>query len=120
MKAWSEYSVNMVYELFSQFVCLSSEMWFNPSMTSLSTPLHITVLIHCHVAATTHPQYDAPAVQKALDELLNEGAIFHHEEDPTYCFRTTEKGCAWIQSLCSVPPPVQCWKDGATGELIKM
>jgi len=88
-------------------------------MTSLSTPLHITVLIHCHVTQTRHPNYDAPAVQQVINELLDHAAIYHHHEDGPDGFRTTEKGRAWIASLCSVPPPVQCWKDGATGKLIE-
>lgn len=87
-------------------------------MTSLSTPLHITVLIHCLVEQTRHSHYDARAVRKIFDELLDEGVIEWTGDDKD-CFRTTEKGRAWIASLCSVPPPEPCWKDGATGKLIE-
>jgi len=90
-------------------------------MTVISTPLHIEVLIHCYVSGTAHPRFSAPAVQSAINELLDEKAIeWNAESKDTHAYQTTEKGHAWVKAICNTPPPVQCWKDGATGELIEL
>jgi hypothetical protein len=86
-------------------------------MTTIGTPLHVSILLHCHTSSARYPNYAAPAVQKAFDDLLNSGAINHYPEDDHDCFSTTEKGRAWVAAICATPPPVQCWKD-ANGKVI--
>lgn len=88
------------------------------TITGISTPLRIEVLIHCHAGAEPHPRRSSPAVVDAIEQLEAAGAIELAHPDNIY--RTTEKGRAWVAALCAVPPPVQCWKDGKTGELIEV
>lgn len=76
--------------------------------------------MHCYVSGTTHPRYHAPAVQSAINELLDEKAIEWNPEGDSSHFRATEKGHAWVKAICNTPPPVQCWKDGETGKLIEL
>lgn len=90
------------------------------SMTTIGTPNNIDVLLHCHLKyGVKHERFTADAVQNALNMLLDERAIYHNEDDPSDCFRTTEKGRAWVASICATPPPVQCWKD-ANGKVIEL
>jgi hypothetical protein len=91
---------------------------FHP-MTTIGTPLHVSILLHCHTTTTRYPNYEAPAVQEYLNNLLDEDAIYWHTGDPQDCFRTTEKGRAWVAAICATPPPVQCWKD-ANGKVIEL
>lgn len=89
-------------------------------MTTIYSPNNIEILLHCHTTPGPHKRIDAPAVRKAIADLLDEGAITADlANGRTDCYRTTEKGRAWVAALCAVPAPVQCWKDGATGKLIE-
>lgn len=90
-------------------------------MTSISTPLHIEILMHYYVAQTAFPRHHAPAVQLAISDLLDEKAIqWNAESDDKTAYRATEKGRAWVAALCAVPPPFPCWKDAATGKLLEV
>jgi hypothetical protein len=99
--------------LFFQGVSKSS------TMTTIGTPLHVSILLHCHTSASRFPNYEATAVQEYLNNLLDEGAIYWHIGDPPGYFRTTEKGRAWVAAICATPPPVQCWKD-SNGKVINV
>jgi hypothetical protein len=87
------------------------------TMTTIGTPLHVSILLHCHTATTRFPHYDAPEVQSAINLLLEEKAIYWNRGDEADCFRTTEKGRAWVAAICATPPPAQCWKD-SNGKVI--
>ena len=90
-------------------------------MNCIETPLNIEVLMHSYTTPGPHPRSHAPAVRDSLKELCAEGAIEPDGEAMTeLCFRATEKGKAWIAAICAVPPPIQAWKDGKTGELIEL
>jgi hypothetical protein len=85
-------------------------------MQSIGTPLKIELLLHCYTTPAVHPRFNAPAIEEVFQELLKEGAIYRENGQPFY--RTTEKGNAWVAALCAVPPPIQAWKDAATGAFL--
>jgi hypothetical protein len=77
-------------------------------MKTIYSPNNIDVLLHCHTCPRPHERFNAPAVQDAIRDLLNAGAI---EPDGDERFSTTPLGRAWVQALCSVPPPRTAFID---------
>ena len=86
------------------------------------SPSDIEVLIHCHCRPCPHPRRDAPAIFDAIRRFLYLGAIEHSpendcepdppdHEEPGWAYRTTPLGAAWINAMCSVPPPRKVFVD---------
>jgi len=78
-------------------------------MKTLGTPLKIEVLLHYHATPGPHRHYDAPAVQKAIQELLDHKALQGTSYSNQY--DTTPLGAAWVKALCNVPMPRQVFVD---------
>lgn len=81
------------------------------------SPNNIDVLLHFHVSDEPHPRREAPAVQDAIAWFLDIGVIAHGEHP--YCYRTTDLGKAWVESLCNVPIPRRAFID-EMGRIIKL
>jgi len=81
------------------------------------TPSEIEILLHCHVCPLPHPRVDAPAVAGALRDMLIHGLIEGYDNRGGY--RTTARGRAHIEQLCSTPWPTQAWVN-VQGELIEV
>lgn len=77
------------------------------------TPNDIEILIHCHVSPMPHPRYNDN--RGVFDRLVRDELIIGNFENTSY--RTTNKGAAHIQQLCTLPYPKQAWVD-AQGEII--
>ena len=60
----------------------------------------------------------APAVSEATKMLLREGCITPYPIDASNLFRTTRKGKALVQLLCSVEIPREVYVDGG-GNIIE-
>lgn len=74
------------------------------------TPNAIEILIHCHSCPMPHPRRGAHAVEEELRSLQENELI---EPDPSVPngYRTTDRGRAHIEQLCSTAWPVQVWVD---------
>jgi hypothetical protein len=72
------------------------------------TPLQITMLFHYHHIAERWPRPDAPACQQATQWFLDEKLI-EATPDTSSGYRTTDRGDALVNHLCSVEPPVCKW-----------
>ena len=80
------------------------------------TPNDIEILIHCHVSPSDHPRMRAPAVKETYAVFEESGMI--EKTDGGY-YRTTERGRAHVEVLCSTPWPTQAWID-QNGNVIPM
>lgn len=82
------------------------------------TPCEIEVLIHCHVSPSRHPRANAPAIQEAIQHFVKNGLIEIVRREG-YCdtYKTTKKGEAHIEQLCSMPWPKLGWV-GYDGDVI--
>lgn len=81
-------------------------------MTKFS-PCNIEVLLHCYYSPEVHPRENAPAVQSSYELLELCGLIepVYNEVTITNKYRTTERGRAHIQQLCTLPLPSSAWVD---------
>lgn len=76
------------------------------------TPNDIEVLIHCHISPSPHPRIGMSAVAGAIKMLKHNGLIRNESGmDDMVCWRTTERGKAFLQVLCDTPLPTQAWVD---------
>ncbi len=80
------------------------------------TPNDIEVLIHCHVCPAPHPRAEAPAVTQTLRSLEVNGLIAQREGGG---YRTTKRGQAHIEQLCTMPWPIAAWVN-TKGEVIEI
>jgi hypothetical protein len=93
-------------------------------MTKFS-PCNIEVLLHCYYSSEVNPREDAPAVQSSYKLLecygLIEPKCYMVGVDTTNLskYKTTERGRAHIQQLCTLPLPISVWADG-NGKLIEL
>lgn len=85
---------------------LNAEM--SNAMKTIGTPNNIDVLLHCYSCRGPHERIDAPAVQGAISELLDAGAI---ENVGDRIYTATALGKAWALALCNVPPPRNVFVD---------
>lgn len=71
---------------------------------SISTkpPLAITMLLHAHCERSPFPNYTAPAQTYFRKKLVNLGLI---EDDGHGIMKTTERGDAWCEMICSTSLP---------------
>lgn len=83
----------------------------------INSPLNIKMLLHYYTSTTPHPDIGLQSVQEFTEELLRLGCI---EPDPRERgYRTTERGDAWVQSLCNVEVPTVCYVDAHGNHIIK-
>lgn len=87
-------------------------------MKTISTPLHIEILMHFRINPGPVPRWGATAVMAAVNDLCREGAIQRDSSGDVHSFEATEKGQAWVEAICATPPPVQVWKNALSGEVI--
>src|ERR1017187_3408611 len=77
-------------------------------------PMKINMLLHFYAEYgpfAPEAQRRSPAYTQFVKELLREGLIVRptttqREEYPGWAYRTTEKGGAWVNAICTVPVPV--------------
>jgi len=81
------------------------------------TPNDIEILIHCHCCPLPHPRCDSPAVKEALISFVNEGLVYVDDSDEVDTYRTTPRGYAHLEQLCSLELPIQQWID-SNGKII--
>jgi len=72
------------------------------------TPNEIEILIHCHVSPVKHPRADYPAIQEVLQGMETNGLIEKCDQE---VYRTTDRGRAHVEQLCSLPWPALAWID---------
>ena len=93
-------------------------------MTKLS-PCDIEVLLHCYYSPEVHSRENAPAVQISYTRLMMCGLIelqcFMVGADTTNLneYKTTERGRAHIQQLCTLPLPSSAWVD-SNGKVLEL
>lgn len=73
-------------------------------------PLCVEILIHACCRADLFPRRGAPAVEIAIQDLIDQGAIEHCTQ--TNAIRGTPMGQAWLSLICRTPAPKQAWVDG--------
>jgi hypothetical protein len=73
-------------------------------------PLSVTILVHACCRADMFPHRGAPAVEIAVQDLVDQGAIEHGTQ--TNMLRATPMGQAWLNLICRTPAPKQAWVDG--------
>ena len=81
------------------------------------TPNDIDVLIHYHSSRSTHPRYDAPAVQESITDFLDQGIFVNYCDNATI-FQTTELGRALVAVLCQTPFPVASFVNPWNGKQV--
>lgn len=73
------------------------------------TPLHIDILIHYHTRPTEYGKEDdnfyAPAVREAVDWMVGANLLESSDPGDDASFRTTDKGDAYIDAICTLPLP---------------
>jgi hypothetical protein len=91
-------------------------------MKTIFSPANIEILLHCHVSPEPIPNLEAPAIAETVRDFISIGAIEPNrqegDESPRR-YKTTALGRAWVQALCSVPPPAVVFLD-QTGKEIKI
>ena len=93
-------------------------------MTKFS-PCDIEVLLHCYYSPELHPRDDTPAVQISYTRLRMCGLIelqcFMDGVNTTNLngYKTTERGRAHIEQLCTLPLPSSAWVD-CNGKVIEL
>ena len=80
------------------------------------TPNDIEILIHCYVCPRPHPRASAPGVVETLNEFVFLGLV---EKYGNTMYRTTDRGKAYMEMLCTLPLPVQKWVD-QSGKVINI
>ena len=80
----------------------------------MTSPLDIEIVMHYHTGPGQYRDGDfsAPAVKKSMDRFFADGLIERHRdskqgEAPIY--QITDRGSAYVLSLCEVPLPVKKW-----------
>lgn len=88
------------------------------------SPLTINVMLHVYSICEPIENRLAPAVDQSLAQLCELGLI--SEVPPSgeatiyVCgFEATPKGRAWVELICTTPPPKEAFVDSRTGEMIK-
>jgi len=79
-------------------------------MKSPLSPSDVEVLIWCHCRPQKHERFNAPAIQESFAMFIRCGMIKENPEEKDV-FRTTKKGDAMIDTLCSTPEPILVWVD---------
>jgi hypothetical protein len=89
-------------------------------MTKFS-PCNIEVLLHCYYSSDAHPREDTPGVQSSyrLLELCSLIEPVYNDKSSENKYRTTERGRAHIQQLCTLPLPSSVWVD-SNGKVIEL
>jgi hypothetical protein len=72
------------------------------------SPSHIEFLLHCHYSPRKHDRVDAPAIQKAIKEFLEDDLI-EMKLSEVDVYNTTDRGKAHVSQLCTLPLPVAKW-----------
>lgn len=72
------------------------------------TPLEIEIVMHYYCCPGEYREGDftAPAVRSIIDEFRDQLGLIKQTPDG---YKITDKGAAFVQSLCSVQLPVQVW-----------
>lgn len=69
------------------------------------TPNDIEMLIHFYASPAPHPRASAPACVEAIEQMLAAGLI----EPCGDTYKTTRRGAAHVEQLCSTPYPMRGW-----------
>lgn len=84
-------------------------------MNEIGSPLDIKLLLHCFVSAETYEPWSKSA-EEGLAKLREVGAIEPVGDNFTK-FRCTKLGQAWVNILCSTPPPRVAFLDAQGKEV---
>lgn len=87
------------------------------SMTTIYSPARVGILMHIHCFPTAFPNRDAPIMNETLGEFLEDGVIRPSTDNPCG-FELTDRGRAWVKSICDTPIPLPAWVD-RNGQVIK-
>jgi hypothetical protein len=82
------------------------------------TPLHLEIMLHAYAHADPVPRSHAPAVQRFVHDLEDEGLLDTQFPLGALHVRATEKGKAFVAMLLNTPMPEQAWVDSRNNELI--
>lgn len=82
------------------------------------SPSDIEILIHYHCCPAAHQRADAPAVKQATSMFLIANII---EADDSFesGYKTTARGKALMEVLCSTQFPTEAWID-SNGKVIEI
>jgi len=74
------------------------------------TPLHLMLLLHYHTTPEPWPQATAPAVRVYTEHLLRLELIQRDPKEIRHeSYDITQRGIAFVESLCTAPLPVERW-----------
>lgn len=79
------------------------------------TPNDVEVLIHHSICVGAHPRFDAPKVKDSIEMFIRNGAMTVTGGASGPAVIATKKGHAWLDSICSTPPPAG--EDNPLGEI---
>lgn len=80
------------------------------------TPFEINLLLSIHVSPAAPRVSDAPIYKGTIDDFLRNGLIVA-TADTESGYKTTDRGYAHVEQLCSLSWPTQAW-IGANGKII--
>lgn len=81
------------------------------------SPSDIEILIHYHCCPVVHERADAPAVKEGTSRFLSHG-IIEADDSCKSGYRTTARGRAFMEVLCSTQFPTEAWID-SNGKVIE-
>ncbi len=84
-------------------------------MNELGSPFKINLLLHCYCSPETYEPWTKSA-EEALHEFQRVGAVEPIGDSSTK-FQCTKLGQAWVNILCSTPPPRVAFLDAQGKEV---